>query len=142
MGNNKKYEYEKRMSYVDCVGWEVVCYQFFVLFDCISNITMHPKVVEGGKDRVLYMHYCVSQYCYLLLASQLLCRYALGGYDGSTMVRSTEIYDPRLATWMVGEPMELARGYSAAAVLQDSIYVIGGVKSNEEIVDVVRITSF
>ncbi|WMV52189.1 hypothetical protein MTR67_045574 [Solanum verrucosum] len=65
-------------------------------------------------------------------------KYALGGYDGSTMVRSTEIYDPRLATWMVGEPMELARGYSAAAVLQDSIYVIGGVKSNEEIVDVIE----
>ncbi|XP_049344242.1 uncharacterized protein LOC125808607 [Solanum verrucosum] len=104
VGNNKKYEYEKRISYIDCVGWEVVCYQFFVLFDCKSS--------RRG--------------------------YALGGYDGSTMVRSTEIYDPRLATWMVGEPMELARGYSAAAVLQDSIYVIGGVKSNEEIVDVIE----
>lgn len=84
------------------------------------------------------MHYCVSQLWYLLLASQLLCRYALGGCDGSKMVRSTEIYDPRLGTWMFGEPMKLARGYSAAAVLQDSIYVIGGVKSNEEVVDVVH----
>lgn len=58
------------------------------------------------------------------------------------MVRSTEIYDPRLGTWMAGEPMELARGYAAAAVLQESIYVIGGIKANEEVADVVRITSF
>lgn len=71
------------------------------------------------------------------LALQLPCRYAVGGYDGSTMVPSIEIYDPRLETWMIGEPMNHSRGYSAAAVLKESIYVIGGVQSNEEIVDTV-----
>ncbi|XP_025888590.1 uncharacterized protein [Solanum lycopersicum] len=64
--------------------------------------------------------------------------YALGGYNGSTMVPSVEIYDPRVGTWIVGEPMNQSRGYSAAAVLKESIYVIGGVQSNEEIVDVVE----
>lgn len=53
------------------------------------------------------------------------------------MVPSVEIYDPRVGTWIVGEPMNQSRGYSAAAVLKESIYVIGGVQSNEEIVDVV-----
>lgn len=55
------------------------------------------------------------------------------------MVPNTEIYDPRLATWMVGEPMKHSRGYSAAVVLHESIYVIGGVQPGEEVVDVVRI---
>ncbi|KAK6152545.1 hypothetical protein DH2020_015180 [Rehmannia glutinosa] len=62
-------------------------------------------------------------------------KYALGGYDGTTMVPSVEIYDPRLGTWMTGEPMNQARGYLSAAVLNESIYVIGGVKTNEDIVD-------
>lgn len=53
------------------------------------------------------------------------------------MVPSIEIYDPRLGTWVIGEPMKHSRGYSAAAVLKESIYVIGGVQSNEEIIDVV-----
>lgn len=54
------------------------------------------------------------------------------------MVPSIEIYDPRLETWIIGEPMNHSRGYSAAAVLKESIYVIGGVQSNEEIVDVIE----
>lgn len=53
------------------------------------------------------------------------------------MVPSIEIYDPRRGTWMIGEPMNCSRGYSAAAVLKESIYVIGGVKSDNEIIDTV-----
>ncbi|KAG8374458.1 hypothetical protein BUALT_Bualt11G0134300 [Buddleja alternifolia] len=62
-------------------------------------------------------------------------KYALGGYDGIAMVLSVEIYDPRLGTWMTGEPMNQGRGYLAAAVLKESIYAIGGVQTNEEVVD-------
>ncbi|KAK4342679.1 hypothetical protein RND71_038495 [Anisodus tanguticus] len=36
--------------------------------------------------------------------------YAFGGYDGSTMVPSIEIYGPRIGTWMIGEPMNHSRG--------------------------------
>ncbi|KAK4392348.1 hypothetical protein Sango_2012600 [Sesamum angolense] len=64
--------------------------------------------------------------------------YALGGFDGITMVPSVEIYDPRLGTWISGEPMNQGRGYSAAAVLKDSIYVVGGVKTDEDIVDMIE----
>lgn len=67
----------------------------------------------------------------------LCCRYALGGFDGSAMVPSIEIYDPRLGSWMSGEPMKHSRGYLAAAVVKESIYVIGGVKIGDEIVDTV-----
>lgn len=58
------------------------------------------------------------------------------------MVPSVEIFDPRLGSWMIGEPMDQSRGYSCAAVLKDSLYVIGGVKpgdgeKHETIVDTV-----
>lgn len=76
--------------------------------------------------------------CYSLLASWLLFRYALGGDDGSQMVPSIEIFDPCRRTWMLGEPMKYSRGYSTAAVLKESIYVIGGVQSDDEIVDMVH----
>lgn len=44
------------------------------------------------------------------------------------MVSSVEIYEPRRGTWIEGEAMKEARGYSAAAVVKDCIYVIGGYK--------------
>lgn len=64
----------------------------------------------------------------------------MGGFDGTKMVSSTEIFDPRLCLWVDGVPMNQARGYSAAAVVDESIYVIGGVRSDEHIVDTVCIT--
>lgn len=74
---------------------------------------------------------------YEVLNLNLLCRYALGGFDGSAMVPSIEVYDPRLGSWMSGEPMKLSRGYLGAAVVKEAIYVIGGVKNGSEIVDTV-----
>ena len=65
-------------------------------------------------------------------------RYALGGFDGVTMVPSVEVFDPRLGKWTVEETtMNHPRGYFAAAVIKDSIYVIGGVNGGEDIVDTV-----
>lgn len=64
-------------------------------------------------------------------------RYALGGYDGSAIVPSVEIFDPRLESWMTGEPMKKPRGYSAVGVVNESIYVIGGVQVGQNLVDTV-----
>lgn len=61
----------------------------------------------------------------------------MGGYDECDMSPSVEIYDPRLGKWMAGKPMKQSRGYSAAAVVKESIYVIGGVKSGGDVVDTV-----
>ncbi|KAF1895617.1 hypothetical protein Lal_00041898 [Lupinus albus] len=65
-------------------------------------------------------------------------KYALGGFDGIEMVSSVDVFDPRLGAWIMGEPMNHARGYCAAAVVKESIYVFGGVKVGETIVDTVE----
>ncbi|KAG4915400.1 hypothetical protein JHK87_052957 [Glycine soja] len=62
-------------------------------------------------------------------------QYALGGLDGDKIVPSIEVFDPRLGAWTIGEPMNHRRGYSAAVVVKESIYMIGGVKVCENIVD-------
>lgn len=67
----------------------------------------------------------------------LCCRYALGGYDGSAMVSSVEIYDSRMDSWISVDPMKEARGYSAAVVLKESIYAIAGVAEGHRILDTV-----
>jgi hypothetical protein len=53
------------------------------------------------------------------------------------MVPSVEIFDPRLESWMTGEPMKKPRGYSAVGVVNESIHVIGGVQVGQNIVDTV-----
>ena len=53
------------------------------------------------------------------------------------MVSTVEVFDPRVGSWMTGESMNDPRGYFGAAVIRDSIYVIGGVKDNKEILDTV-----
>lgn len=65
----------------------------------------------------------------------LLCRYALGGYDGFTMVPSVEIFEPRMGLWTMGEPMNESRGYFGAVVIKDSIYVLGGINAKRELLD-------
>jgi N-acetylneuraminic acid mutarotase len=66
-----------------------------------------------------------------------LCRYAVGGHDGNGMVSSVEIFDPRVGSWMMGESLNDSRAYAGAAVIADSIYVIGGVNKNQGILDTV-----
>lgn len=53
------------------------------------------------------------------------------------MVSSVEIYDPRLNAWRMGDPMSSPRGYAAAVNLDGSVYLIGGLQSNVQILDTV-----
>lgn len=105
----------------------------------------HALVPLGGKLYVDLFSLLCSLYlwshfssCYSLLASWLFFRYALGGSDGSQIMPSVEIYDPRQGTWMIGEPMNYSRVYVAAAALKESIYVIGGAQSDNEVLDTVH----
>ncbi|KAJ0745243.1 putative DCD domain-containing protein NRP [Helianthus annuus] len=83
----------------------------------------------GGFDGTYYL---------LVEVSYVLGGYdGNGGYDGKTMLSTVEIYDPRRGSWVFGKPMNNPRGCSAAAVAKDSIYIIGGVKSGDEINDTV-----
>lgn len=59
------------------------------------------------------------------------CRYALGGYDGDTMVSSVEVFDPRNDSWMMVEPMKASRGYFCSFVLEGRIYIIGGLQDSQ-----------
>lgn len=54
------------------------------------------------------------------------------------MVPTVEIFEPRVGSWMTGEPMNNAKGYFGAVVLGGKIYNIGGVKENNEILDTVN----
>lgn len=53
------------------------------------------------------------------------------------MVSSVEVYDPRMESWIIGEPMKRTRGYASAGVINESIYVIGGVLVDDKILDTV-----
>jgi len=67
-------------------------------------------------------------------------RFSIGGYDSATkeMVATVEMYDPRMPSWVIVEPMSCTRGYHSSAVLGGSIYTFGGVKAEgDTILDVV-----
>ncbi|MCL7048193.1 hypothetical protein MKW94_016027 [Papaver nudicaule] len=63
--------------------------------------------------------------------------YALGGYNGLNMVSSVEEFDPRNNSWVRGDKMTEARGYSTAAVIGESIYVISGLKDGKVLTETV-----
>ena len=54
------------------------------------------------------------------------------------MVSTVEIFDPRLNAWKMGDPMSNPRGYASAVTFDDSLFVLGGLRSNEQILDTVR----
>ncbi|KAG9147933.1 hypothetical protein Leryth_003524 [Lithospermum erythrorhizon] len=54
------------------------------------------------------------------------------------MLSGMERYDPRLCKWIPREPMNHPRGFFSAAMLKDSIYVIGGADSLSNMVDLVE----
>lgn len=70
------------------------------------------------------------------------CRYAIGGYDGAQMVPTVEVFEPRVGSWTMLEPMKYARGYMGTVTLGNTIYVISGMQENEEILDTVSNQAF
>lgn len=48
---------------------------------------------------------------------------------------TVEVFDPRACSWMMGESMKTARGNFSADVSGEKIFVIGGMKDNEQILD-------
>ena len=67
-------------------------------------------------------------------------RFSIGGYDNGAkaMVATVEMYEPRMPSWVMVEPMNHTRGYHSSAVLGGSIFTFGGVKGEADtILDVV-----
>ena len=52
--------------------------------------------------------------------------YIFGGYDGSNVLSSCEVYDPASDRWRAIAPMGSKRSALAAAVVGGLLYVIGG----------------
>jgi N-acetylneuraminic acid mutarotase len=66
--------------------------------------------------------------------------YCIGGYSGSSYLRTNEVYDPLANTWTTTTNMPTARCYLAIGVVNGKIYAIGGattgasyVSTNEEL---------
>ncbi|KAH7855739.1 hypothetical protein Vadar_028277 [Vaccinium darrowii] len=114
------------------------------------SLTVLNEKLEVGSFHLFLLHFVgMPQGSNLVPRSRLhdkrkdhlrkfICRYALGGYNGERMVPTVEIFEPRLGSWMMGKPMNNARGSSGAVVLEEKIYVIGGVKDNNEILDMIE----
>lgn len=119
------------------------CEFFFHIFEILIIFSSFSLSKMGTKSFCLHVTFKLTTNKEILVKMVkvvLICRYAIGGFDGATMVSSVEIYDPRTGTWIAGEPMKDLRGYLATAVVKESIYVIGGYKGEQEdFLDTVRL---
>ena len=52
--------------------------------------------------------------------------YVTGGWDSENYLDHLEVYDTRAGRWRCAPPMTTARAYGSTAVLDDQIYVMGG----------------
>ena len=52
--------------------------------------------------------------------------YAIGGYDGGSVLDSVEAYDPQLGAWALVASMSGKRHCHASVVLDGKIYAMGG----------------
>uniref|UniRef100_A0A0G4GLE7 Potassium channel tetramerisation-type BTB domain-containing protein n=1 Tax=Chromera velia CCMP2878 TaxID=1169474 RepID=A0A0G4GLE7_9ALVE len=54
--------------------------------------------------------------------------FAIGGFDGGSILTSVEIFDPRTKGWSLGTPLTTPRSSAMAAVFDEKIYVCGGTR--------------
>ncbi|TNN10029.1 Kelch-like protein isoform 1 [Schistosoma japonicum] len=52
--------------------------------------------------------------------------YAIGGFDGTSRLRTTEVYNPKVGKWMTVAPMICRRSAAGAAAYDGCLYVCGG----------------
>lgn len=56
--------------------------------------------------------------------------YVMGGWDAKAYLGQLEVFDTRAGRWRSGPPMAVPRAYGATAVLDDQIYLLGGLANN------------
>lgn len=67
-----------------------------------------------------------SRRCRLGVATLNGKLYACGGYDGSSFLRSVEVYDPSLDSWKQIASMNVKRSRVALTANKGKLYAIGG----------------
>nr|KYP61127.1 F-box/kelch-repeat protein At1g22040 family [Cajanus cajan] len=55
------------------------------------------------------------------------CIYALGGFSRASAMKSVWQYDPIKNSWTEASPMSVGRAYSKTGILNNKLYVVGGV---------------
>ncbi|XP_061363262.1 F-box/kelch-repeat protein At1g22040-like isoform X1 [Gastrolobium bilobum] len=55
------------------------------------------------------------------------CIYALGGFSRASAMKSVWRYDPVQNSWTEASPMSVGRAYCKTGILNDKLYVVGGV---------------
>jgi N-acetylneuraminic acid mutarotase len=59
--------------------------------------------------------------------------YAVGGFDGGSLLQTLEAYNPATDTWTMRFPMPAARSHLAAAVVDGILYAVGGFDGNGQV---------
>ncbi|CAD6996490.1 unnamed protein product [Ceratitis capitata] len=72
------------------------------------------------------MHSMLNRRCRLGVAALNGKLYACGGYDGTSFLRSVEVYDPITDTWSLVTPMNCKRSRVALAANMGKLWAIGG----------------
>ena len=68
--------------------------------------------------------------------------YVIGGYDGSSYLKSMESFDPKTQKWTRGAEMSSKRSLCAAAVCGDKVYVMGGYDGSDRLKSMERLLPF
>ena len=79
-----------------------------------------------GAEMLYDTYYAAAAKTTELMAPELV--YVLGGTGGGVGRGTTQIYDPKNDSWRLGTSMSTTRISLAVAVIDDTIYAIGGVK--------------
>lgn len=68
-----------------------------------------------------------TPFCGCAIAAVDGCLYVLGGFSRASALRCVWRYDPTVNAWSEVSPMEIGRAYSKTGILNNKLYVAGGV---------------
>nr|XP_029117023.1 F-box/kelch-repeat protein At1g22040 isoform X2 [Elaeis guineensis] len=68
-----------------------------------------------------------TPFCGCAVAAVDGCLYVLGGFSGASMMKSVWKYDPCINSWQEVSSMTIGRAFCKTALLNDKLYVVGGI---------------
>jgi hypothetical protein len=90
------------------------------IFDVIRG-WLGQKELSGG----------VPPFCGCAVGAAGGCLYVLGGFSGASASKRVWRYDPSANSWREVSPMRAGRAFCKASLLNDKLYVVGGVSKGE-----------
>jgi len=104
---------------------------FFVQIFVIASFDSFISILISTKSKIrglflLWRYFFCKTFFHFFQVSLSGKLYALGGWRGRHYLKSVEIYDPLIDSWISGPEMSQKRAKHGAATYEDKIYVIGG----------------